>query len=165
LVHSFAEQVAGRNQTDGHVGRAARQRWLSVRGASALVMLGSSTIGVSPFAVMVLNAPSRSSASIFAENDPVSLDLVMTVPPVRTERTFSSNAGLAASTDAPGSTAPDPSFTTPVIEGLGKEGRRNEDNPRERRHVLEHFPHAGFPPEQNGLSGECSCRSRTASGV
>jgi len=37
-------------------------------------------------------------------------------PSLTTERTFSINAGLAASTVTPGSTPPDASLTTPAIE-------------------------------------------------
>jgi hypothetical protein len=37
------------------------------------------------------------------------------VPSVTTARIFSINAGLDASTVTPGSTAPDGSFTTPVM--------------------------------------------------
>ena len=37
------------------------------------------------------------------------------VPSVTTDRTFSVKAELEASTDTPGSTAPDASFTVPVM--------------------------------------------------
>ena len=43
-------------------------------------------------------------------------DLVLAVPSVVTERTFSISAGLAASTVTPGSTAPDVSLTTPASD-------------------------------------------------
>src|ERR1043166_2188844 len=42
------------------------------------------------------------------------------VESVTTERTFSINAGLDASTVTPGRTAPEESFTTPVIEACAK---------------------------------------------
>src|SRR6266545_1672849 len=58
------------------------------------------------------------------------------VPSVTTERAFSISAGLLASTVTPGSTAPDGSLTTPVIEAWAKaaEGIRNaRSNARTKR--------------------------------
>ena len=43
------------------------------------------------------------------------------LPSVTAERTFSISAGLAASTVTPGSTAPEVSFTTPVIDAWANE--------------------------------------------
>src|SRR5262249_39833260 len=54
------------------------------------------------------------------------------VPSVITDRTFSINAGLAASTVTPGSTAPEPSLTTPVMDAWARaiEGKRASDTNR-----------------------------------
>ena len=71
-------------------------------------------------------------------------------PSVTAVRTFSMSAGLAASTVTPGSTAPDVSFTTPVIDAWAIR-RRWQQGQTEKRH---HAPgNARFivPPE--GLAG------------
>ena len=102
----------------------------------------TSTTGDSPVTVMVSStAPTRISAFTDAVNDPVNSmpsrrtvlnpgsEMVTVYAPgrrfstrycpassVTTERTFSISAGLATSTVTPGSTAPDVSRTTPVID-------------------------------------------------
>src|SRR4249919_3195099 len=106
------------------------------------VTLWTSTIGVSPVTVTDSStAPTRKSAFTVAVNDPASsmpsrlnalnpgsvnvtlyvpgrrsTTLYWPVPSVTTNRTFSINTGLAASTVTPGSTAPDVSFTTPAMD-------------------------------------------------
>src|SRR5689334_6630392 len=101
-----------------------------------------STTGVSPVTVIVsATAPTFSSVLTVAANEPVSsmpsrltvvnpanVNSTAYVPgrrstirytpasSVTAERTFSMSAGLDASTVTPGSTAPDESLTTPVID-------------------------------------------------
>ena len=104
-------------------------------------MLCTSTIGDSPVTVIVSSSePTRSSALTVDTNvpvssmpsrltvlNPVSVNVTEYVPgrksmmrywpepSVTAARTFSMSAGLAASTVTPGSTAPEVSFTTPVM--------------------------------------------------
>src|SRR5262245_61116794 len=111
--------------------------WLST---VSRFVLCTSTTGVSPVTVIVsCSAPTRISIGIVSTAVPaISMPSRLTVlkpvsanvseyvpgfrsmmrywpvPSVTTERTFSINAGLAASTVTPGSTAPDASRTVPV---------------------------------------------------
>src|SRR6266545_345909 len=119
------------------------------------VVLCTSTIGVSPLTVIVSSsAPTRISTFTVATNVPVSsmpsrlavanpgsVNVTVyvpgrrvsirywPVPSVTTDRTFSISTGLAASTVTPGSTAPEPSLTTPVMDAwaYAAEGRRAND--------------------------------------
>jgi hypothetical protein len=58
------------------------------------------------------------------------------VPSVTAERVFSINAGLAASTLTPGSTAPDESFTAPAIVAWANAGGDNRTITATKTRVL-----------------------------
>src|SRR5688572_17816066 len=116
-------------------------RSVSLLSAISRDVLWTSTMGVSPVTLTVsCTPPTRMSASTamtvvpltitpsrFTVANPGSVNVTLYVPgrrfsiryrpalSVTVERTFSINSGLAASTDAPGSTAPDESFTRPAI--------------------------------------------------
>src|ERR1043166_2775527 len=139
--------------------------------------LWTSTIGVAPVTVIVSSRePTFMSAFTVATNEPVSsmpsrwtvlkpvsVNVTEYVPgrrstirywPVPSEtadRVFSIRAGLATSTVTPGSTAPDVSFTTPVIDAWANARVGNRTRHTKMPNALTAL--TTLPPDIRGVNG------------
>src|SRR5436190_18689512 len=138
--------------------------------------LCTSTMGVAPLTVIVSStAPTFMSALIVATNaplssmpsrltvlKPVSVNATEYVPGRRStirywpvpsetaERVFSMRAGLATSTVTPGRTAPDVSFTTPVIDACANARVGNRTRHAKMPNVLTAL--ITLPPDIRGVN-------------
>ena len=173
--------------------------WLST---VSRFVLCTSTTGVSPVTVIVsCSAPTRISIGMVSTAVPIismpsrlivlkpgsvnvseyvpgfrSMTRYWPVPSVTTERTFSINAGLAASTVTPGNTAPDASRTVPVrVPWANAEVDSNMNAATQRKHftalymsgVLLELFHAipSLEPTPPPIQGGSCCRNLCLGGT
>ena len=116
--------------------------WTSTTGDSPVTVIVSSTAPTRISALTdAVNVPVSSTPSRRTVLNPGSVMVTVYVPgrrfstrycpasSVTTERTFSISAGLATSTVTPGSTAPDVSRTTPVMDAWAYDDGRQYSQP------------------------------------